>query len=100
MSIRLSQTAHAQRFLEEASGNLNDDGNPRTKALIYRVLRDTVNIIEDLDVTPEEFWAAINYLNELGKHQEAGLLAAGLGIGFGIDQAIVDAMQQRVDLVL
>ena len=26
--------------------------------------------------------------------------AAGLGIGFGFDQAIVDAMQQRVDLVL
>ena len=55
MSIRLSQTAHAQQFLEEASGNLNDGGNPRTKALIYRILRDTVNIIEDLDVTPEEF---------------------------------------------
>lgn len=52
MSIRLSQTAHAQRFLEEASGNLNDAGNPRAKALIYRILRDTVNIIEDLEVTP------------------------------------------------
>ncbi len=51
MSIRLSQTAHAQQFLEEASGNLNDAGNPRTKALIYRILRDTVNIIEDLEVT-------------------------------------------------
>ncbi|WP_277423432.1 dioxygenase, partial [Pseudomonas viridiflava] len=80
MSIRLSQTAHAQQFPEEASGNLNDAGNPRTKALIYRLLRDTVNIIEDLEVTPEEFWKAVNYLNELGKNQEAGLLAAGLGL--------------------
>ena len=42
MSIRISQTAHAQRFLEEASGNLTDGGNPRAKALIYRILRDTV----------------------------------------------------------
>ena len=94
MSIRLSQTAHAQAFLEEASGNHNDGGNPRTKALIYRILRDTVNIIEDLEVTPEEFWKAVNYLNELGKHQEAGLLAAGLGLEHYLD-LLMDAADQQ-----
>ena len=94
MSIRLSQTAHAQQFLEEASGNLNDGGNPRTKALIYRILRDTVNIIEDLDVTPEEFWKAVNYLNELGKNQEAGLLAAGLGLEHYLDM-LMDAADEE-----
>ncbi|CRM62197.1 catechol 1,2-dioxygenase [Pseudomonas sp. 24 R 17] len=90
MSIRLSQTDHAQQFLEEASGNLNDVGNPRTKALVYRILRDTVNIIEDLEVTPEEFWKAVNYLNELGKNQEAGLLVAGLGLEHYLDM-LMDA---------
>jgi len=94
MSIRLSQTAHAQQFLEEASGNLNDGGNPRTKALIYRILRDTVNIIEDLDVTPEEFWKAVNYLNDLGKNQEAGLLAAGLGLEHYLD-LLMDAADEE-----
>ena len=94
MSIRLSQTAHAQAFLEEASGNHNDGGNPRAKALIYRILRDTVNIIEDLEVTPEEFWKAVNYLNELGKHQEAGLLAAGLGLEHYLD-LLMDAADQE-----
>ena len=94
MSIRLSQTAHAQQFLEEASGNLNDGGNPRTKALIYRILRDTVNIIEDLEVTPEEFWKAVNYLNELGKNQEAGLLAAGLGLEHYLD-LLMDAEDEQ-----
>ena len=94
MSIRLSQTAHAQQFLEEASGNLNDAGNPRTKALIYRILRDTVNIIEDLEVTPEEFWKAVNYLNELGKNQEAGLLAAGLGLEHYLD-LLMDAADEE-----
>ncbi|MGH8450092.1 catechol 1,2-dioxygenase [Pseudomonas sp.] len=94
MSIRLSQTAHAQQFLEEASGNLNDGGNPRTKALIYRILRDTVNIIEDLEVTPEEFWKAVNYLNELGKNQEAGLLAAGLGLEHYLD-LLMDAADEE-----
>ncbi|MGY2290747.1 catechol 1,2-dioxygenase [Pseudomonas sp. SDO528_S397] len=90
MSIRLSQTAHAQRFLEQASGHFNDGGNPRAKALIYRILRDTVNLIEDLEVTPEEFWKAVNYLNELGKNQEAGLLAAGLGLEHYLDM-LMDA---------
>jgi catechol 1,2-dioxygenase len=90
MSIRLSQTANAQQFLEEASGNRNDGGNPRTKALIHRILQDTVNIIEDLQVTPEEFWRAVNYLNELGKNQEAGLLAAGLGLEHYLDM-LMDA---------
>lgn len=94
MSIRLSQTAHAQQFLEEASGNLNDGGSPRTKALIYRILRDTVNIIEDLEVTPEEFWKAVNYLNELGKNQEAGLLAAGLGLEHYLD-LLMDAADEQ-----
>ncbi|AZE74924.1 Catechol 1,2-dioxygenase [Pseudomonas synxantha] len=94
MTIRLSQTAHAQRFLEEASGNLNDAGNPRAKALMYRILRDTVNIIEDLEVTPEEFWKAVNYLNELGKNQEAGLLAAGLGLEHYLD-LLMDAADEQ-----
>jgi catechol 1,2-dioxygenase len=90
MSIRLSQTANAQQFLEEASGHRNDVGNPRTKTLIHRILRDTVNIIEDLEVTSEEFWRAVNYLNELGKNQEAGLLAAGLGLEHYLDM-LMDA---------
>ena len=66
MNVRISHTASAQKFLEEVSGQLNDQGNPRTKALVYRILRDSVNIIEDLAVTPEEFWKAVNYLNVLG----------------------------------
>ncbi|WP_413795286.1 MULTISPECIES: catechol 1,2-dioxygenase [unclassified Pseudomonas] len=94
MPVRISQTAHAQHFLEEVSGNLNDGGNPRTKALIYRILRDTVNIIEDLDVTPEEFWKAVNYLNELGKNQEAGLLVAGLGLEHYLDM-LMDAADEE-----
>ncbi|APC14401.1 catechol 1,2-dioxygenase [Pseudomonas frederiksbergensis] len=85
MNAKISHTASAQKFLEDASGLLNDGGNPRAKALIYRILRDSVNIIEDLEVTPEEFWKAVNYLNELGARQEAGLLVAGLGLEHYLD---------------
>ncbi|MCU1752273.1 catechol 1,2-dioxygenase [Pseudomonas sp. 6D_7.1_Bac1] len=85
MNVRISHTASAQKFLEDASGLLNEGGNPRAKALIYRILRDSVNIIEDLEVTPQEFWKAVNYLNELGARQEAGLLVAGLGLEHYLD---------------
>src|SRR5207253_710052 len=94
MSVRISHTASVQKFLEEASGNLNEGGNPRAKALIYRILRDSVNIIEDLEVTPEEFWKAVNYLNELGKNQEAGLLVAGLGLEHYLD-LLMDAEDEQ-----
>lgn len=85
MSVKISQTEPVQKFLEEASGAFNDAGNPRVKTLIHRILKDTVAIIEDLDVTPGEFWAAVNYLNVLGARQEAGLLVAGLGLEHYLD---------------
>lgn len=94
MNVRISQTASAQRFLEEASGQFSEGGNPRTKAIVYRILRDTVNIIEDLNVTPEEFWKAVNYLNVLGARQEAGLLAAGLGLEHYLD-LLMDAADEQ-----
>ncbi len=74
MTVHISQTEPVQQFLKEASGVFNDAGNPRVKTLIHRVLKDSVKIIEDLNVTPEEFWAAVNYLNVLGARQEAGQL--------------------------
>ncbi|MBA1274527.1 catechol 1,2-dioxygenase [Stutzerimonas azotifigens] len=85
MTVKISQTAEVQKFLENASGFDNDQGNNRMKTLIHRVLNDSVRIIEDLSVTPEEFWKAVNYLNELGSRQEAGLLVAGLGLEHYLD---------------
>ena len=94
MNVKISHTAEVQKFLEEASGLLNDAGNPRTKALVYRILRDSVNIIEDLAVTPEEFWKAVNYLNVLGARQEAGLLVAGIGLEHYLD-LLMDAEDEQ-----
>ena len=56
MNVKISHTAQVQKFLEEASGLHNDAGNPRAKALIYRILRDSVNIIEDLAVRKQKIY--------------------------------------------
>ena len=85
MSVKISQTAEIQKFFEQAAGYGNDDGNPRLKQIVLRVLQDTARLIEDLEITDDEFWTAIDYLNRLGASSEAGLLVPGLGIEHFLD---------------
>jgi catechol 1,2-dioxygenase len=42
-------------------------------------------LIEDLQITDDEFWSAIDYLNRLGGRGEAALLMAGLGLEHFLD---------------
>ena len=63
MTVKISQTAEIQKFFEEAAGYGNDNGSPRLKQIVLRVLQDTAKIIEDLEVTDDEFWTAVDYLN-------------------------------------
>lgn len=97
MNVRISQTPEVQQFFKEASGINNDQGSTRMKSVIHRVLTDSIKIIEDLQVTPEEFWKAVNYLNELGSRQEAGLLVAGLGLEHYLD-LLMDAEEEAAGL--
>ena len=85
MTVKISQTAEIQTFFQEASGALSEGGNPRVKQLVLRVLQDTARLIEDMNVTPDEFWKAVDFLNRLGARQEAGLVVAGLGIEHYLD---------------
>ncbi|RZO02753.1 catechol 1,2-dioxygenase [Pseudomonas moorei] len=85
MTVKISHTESAKQFLDEASGLTNDLGNPRLKEVVNAILHHTVQIIENLDISPEEFWIAVNYLNTLGARGEAGLLVAGLGLEHYLD---------------
>ncbi len=98
MSVKISHTADVQKFFQEASGLLNEQGSPRLKALVQRILNDTAKIIEELEVTPDEFWKAVDYLNRLGGRNEAGLLVAGLGLEHYLD-LLQDAQDEQAGLV-
>jgi catechol 1,2-dioxygenase len=80
MSVHIFNTAEVQDFLRLASGLDQDGGTPRTKKIVHRILSDLFKAIEDLDVTSDEYWAGIAYLNQLGARGEAGLLSPGLGL--------------------
>jgi catechol 1,2-dioxygenase len=59
--------------------------NPRVQQVVVRLLGDLCKAIEDLDVTPSEFWSGVAYLSNAGASNELGLLAAGLGLEHFLD---------------
>jgi catechol 1,2-dioxygenase len=70
-------------------------GNARTKTIVNRIVKDLFYTIEDLDVQPEEFWVAINYLTQAGQSGEYGLIAAGLGLEHLLDLRMDEAEAKR-----
>lgn len=80
MSAKVFDSKEVQDLLKAATNVVGDTGDRRAKQIGYRLLSDLFKAIDDLDITPDEVWAGINYLNKLGKDGEAALLAAGLGL--------------------
>ncbi|MBK4987156.1 catechol 1,2-dioxygenase [Pseudomonas sp. S36] len=97
MTVTISNTAQINAFFEEVAGLGQAGGNPRFKQIMLRLLQDTARLIEDLEITEDEFWHAVDYLNRLGARNEAGLLAAGLGIEHFLD-LLQDAKDERAGL--
>ena len=59
MTVKIAQTEEVKKFINIVSGTTSDKGNPRTKKIVHRILTDLFNTIEEFDVQPQEFWAAI-----------------------------------------
>jgi catechol 1,2-dioxygenase len=76
----LLETREVQSLLTKVSGLGNDKGDARVKRIVHRVVSDLLKTIEEFDVQPDEFWAAMSYLTELGQANEVGLLVPGLGL--------------------
>ena len=85
MTVKTIQTEAVQALLKKVAGLDKDQGNPRMKEIIYRLVSDLYKMIEDLDITPDEFWMCVNYVNDLGTTKEAVLLAPGLGFDHFLD---------------
>ncbi len=79
MEVKIFNTQDVQDFLRVASGLEQEGGNPRVKQIIHRVLSDLYKAIEDLNITSDEYWAGVAYLNQLGANQEVWFTLARLG---------------------
>ncbi|GAA0847471.1 catechol 1,2-dioxygenase [Marinobacter szutsaonensis] len=85
MTVKTMQTAEVKDLLEKVAGFNQEGGNERVKKIVHRFMHDVFQIIEDFDVTPEEFWQAVYYVGDLGANGEAALLAPGLGMDKYLD---------------
>jgi catechol 1,2-dioxygenase len=85
MTVKVSHTAEIQKLFNEAAGLNNEQGSPRVKQIMLRIINDAARIIEDLEISDDEFWHAVDYLNRLGGRNEAGLLVPGLGLEHFLD---------------
>lgn len=95
MSVKIFDSAEVQNFLKLASGLNNNEGNPRTKEIVHRIISDLFKAIEDLNITSDEYWAGVAYLNQLGTAHEAGLLSPGLGFDRYMDMRM-DAEDEQL----
>lgn len=80
MNATVVETDEVRDLLVKVSGADRPNGDPRMKQVVERVIRDIFKIIEDLDISPSEFWTAISYFTSLGQANEWALVVPGVGI--------------------
>lgn len=85
MTVKIFDTPEVQDFLKTVAGLDQDGGDPRTKQIIHRLMSDLFKAIDDLDITPDEYWTGIAWLNDLGTAGQAGLISPGLGLDHFLD---------------
>ncbi|WP_034300503.1 catechol 1,2-dioxygenase [Herbaspirillum sp. RV1423] len=77
--------------LRKIQGADSGEEASRVQKIVNRIVHDLFHTIEDFDVQPEEFWAAVHYLTEAGRNGEYGLIAAGLGLEHFLDLRMDEA---------
>ena len=85
MTVKIFDTPEVQDFLKTVAGLDQDGGDPRTKQIIHRLMSDLFKAVDDLDITPDEYWTGVAWLNDLGTAGQAGLISPGLGLDHFID---------------
>ena len=97
MTVKIFDTPEVQDFLKAVAGFDQQGGNERAKQIMHRLLSDLYKLIDDFDVSEEEYWSAVSLLNALGHNTQFGLLSPGLGFDHFLDmrQDAADAEAKR-----
>jgi len=69
-------------------------GNARVRALTQRIVSDLFKTIDEMDVSADEFWSAVDWLSRLGASGQTGLITAGLGFDRLLDIRADEADQK------
>ena len=72
MTATLTETKAVKNLLTKVSGLDNGGGDQRLKRIVHRLVGDLFRTIDEFDVQPDEFWAAMSYLTRLGQRGGSG----------------------------
>ncbi|MCD2172123.1 catechol 1,2-dioxygenase [Rhizobium sp. C4] len=97
MTVQIFNRPDIQEFLKTLSGFDQSGGNSRVKEITHRIVSDLFKAIDDLNITPDEYWAGIAWLNEIGAAGQAGLISPGLGIDHFLDERL-DAIDAELGI--
>lgn len=89
----MTELTQAQ-LLEQVNTKQIAEGNPRVRAITQRIVTDLFKAIDDLDVSTDEFWAAMDWLTRLCQSGQVGLITAGLGFDRLLDIRADEADQK------
>jgi catechol 1,2-dioxygenase len=89
------KTPEVQALLDKAAGLDQQGGDPRLKAIIRDIVEATAGIIVRYDISEDEFWGAVNFLQKGAA--EYGLLVPGSGLEHFLD-LFMDAKDAEVGL--
>jgi catechol 1,2-dioxygenase len=93
MTSELLNNPEIRGLLDRVSGLDQQGGNPRTKQILRRVVADLYAVIDEFNVTPEEFWRTLGFLQTGAP--EFGLIAPGLGFDHFLDIRMDRADQKQ-----
>ena len=96
MNARVFQTKEVQDLLKAATNLDGKDGNARLKQVTHRLLADLFKAIDDLDITPDEVWAAAHVdedwnSKQWGIDEEVAARRAARLVDFGAAAAVLAA---------
>jgi catechol 1,2-dioxygenase len=90
MATNLVDSSEVQAFLDRIAGLDVAGGDVRKKTITRRFVGDLFAAIEDLEISDDEFWQAIHFVQHGA--QEIGLWAAGFGF-----ETFLDLRADRAD---
>jgi catechol 1,2-dioxygenase len=83
MTSKLVQSPAIQQLLDRVSGLTEPGGDERAKLILRRIVSDLFATIDEFDISPEEFWGTLGFLQQGAV--EYGLIAPGLGFDHFLD---------------
>lgn len=83
MDTSFVKSPEVQALFDRATGQDQEGGNPRLKAILRDLLDAVAQVIVRHDVSESEFWSAVNFLSQGAG--EYGLLVPGVGLEHFLD---------------